>query len=205
MHKHETITVLKALMKWEDKLIWTKNQLKHDVICIPRDTFQRGRRLIKIIIDHPHQVIGHYGQWKMSNYIQQSYWWPHMATDIEAFCRSCRRCQTNKTNTQKSQGILHSLPVPDKLWQLVGMDFMGPLPQLQGNDYLLVIIDQLTLQVHLVPTMTQVTAREVAWLFLKETMRLHCKISYILLWYICYTYICFIFYIFLYILLKYTS
>ena len=29
------------------------------------------------------------------------------------------------------------------------------------------------LQVHLVPTMTRVTAKEVAWLFLKEVMRLH--------------------------------
>ena len=29
------------------------------------------------------------------------------------------------------------------------------------------------LQVHLVPTMTQVTAKEVAWLFLKEFVRLH--------------------------------
>ena len=50
---------------------------------------------------------------------------------------------------------------------------MGPLPRSLGNDYLLVIIDQLTLQVHLVPTTTRVTAKEVAWLFLKEVMRLH--------------------------------
>ena len=35
----------------QEGLIWTKNQLKCDVICIPWDTFQRGRRLIKIIID----------------------------------------------------------------------------------------------------------------------------------------------------------
>ena len=96
-----------------------------------------------------------------------------MATNIEAFCRSCGKCQTNNTNTQKLQRLLHNLPIPDKPWQLVGMDFMGPLPQSQGNDYLLVIIDWLTLQVHLVPTMMQVTAREVAWLFLKEVMRHH--------------------------------
>ena len=51
-------------------LIWTENQLKRDVICIPRDGFQRERRLIEIIIDHAHQIIGHYGQWKTSNYIQ---------------------------------------------------------------------------------------------------------------------------------------
>ena len=50
---------------------------------------------------------------------------------------------------------------------------MGPLPLSQGNNYLLVIIDQLMLQVHLVPTMMQVTANEVAWLFLKEVVRLH--------------------------------
>ena len=53
----------------QEGLIWTKNQLKCDVICILRDTFQRGRRLIEIIIDHAHQTIGHYGQWKTSNYI----------------------------------------------------------------------------------------------------------------------------------------
>ena len=109
----------------QEGLIWTKNQLKHDVICIPQDAFQRGRRLIEIIIDHAHQTIGHYGQWKTSNYIQQSYWWPQMATDIEAFCRSCRKCQTNKTDTQKPQGFLHSLPIPDKLWQSGGHGLYG--------------------------------------------------------------------------------
>ena len=96
-----------------------------------------------------------------------------MATNIEAFCRSCGKCQTNKTNMLKPQGFLHSLPIPDKLWQSVGMDLMGPLPQSLGNDYLLVIIDRLMSQVHLVPTTTRVTAREVAWLFLKEVVRLH--------------------------------
>ena len=99
---------------WEG-LIWTKNQLKHDVICIPWEAFWRGRRLIKIIIDHAHPIIGHYGQWKTLNYIWCSYWWPQMATNREAFCRSCGKCQTNKTNTQKPQGFLHSLPIPDKL------------------------------------------------------------------------------------------
>ena len=133
-------------------LIWTKNQLKRDVICIPRDAFQRGRRLIKIIIDHAHQTISHYGQWKTLNYIQWSYWWPQMATDLEAFCKSCRKCQTNKTDMLKPQGFLHSLPIPDKPWQSVGMDSTGPLSQSLGNDYLLLIIDRLTSQVHLVPT-----------------------------------------------------
>ena len=116
----------------------------------PSGRISEGRRLIEVIIDHAHQIIGHYGQWKTSNYIRRAYWWPQMATNIETFCRSCRKCQTNKGNTQKPQGFLHSLPIPDKPWQSVGMDFMGPLPRSQDNDYLLVIIDRLTSQVHLV-------------------------------------------------------
>ena len=41
------------------------------------------------------------------------------------------------------------------------------------HNYLLVVIDRLTLQVHLIPTDTRVTAKGIAWLFLKEVVRLH--------------------------------
>ena len=47
---------------------------------------------------------------------------------------------------------------------------MGPLPISEGYDYLLVII---TSQVHLIPTTTRVTAKEVVWLFFIEIVRLH--------------------------------
>ena len=50
---------------------------------------------------------------------------------------------------------------------------MGPLSKSNNFDYLLVIIDRLTSQVHLVPTTTTVTARGVTWLILKEVVRLH--------------------------------
>jgi hypothetical protein len=50
---------------------------------------------------------------------------------------------------------------------------MGPLPKSNDCDYLMVIIDRLTSQVHLVPTTTMVTAKGIAWLFLEEIVRLH--------------------------------
>ena len=49
-------------------------------------------------------------------------------------------CNTKDINS-KPAGLLHSLLIPDRLWQSVGMDFMGPLPKLFNFDYLLVIID----------------------------------------------------------------
>ena len=53
------------------------------------------------------------------------------------------------------------------------MDFMGLLPVSNGHDYFLVMINHFTLEVHLIPTTTRVTAKEVAWLFLKEIVQLH--------------------------------
>ena len=96
-----------------------------------------------------------------------------MGADIELFCSSCSLCQTTKDSTQKPAGLLHSLPIPDRPWQLVGLDFMGPLPKSKGYDYLLVVIDRFTSQVHLLHTTTCVTAKAVAWLFFTEIVRLH--------------------------------
>ena len=45
----------------KDGLIWTKNQMKKDVVCLPWKAFLRGRRLVEVIIDHAHTTIGHFG------------------------------------------------------------------------------------------------------------------------------------------------
>ena len=94
----------------QEGLIWTKNQLKQDIIYIPKEVFQRGRWLVKIIINHAHQVIGHYSQFKTSDYIRQSYWWPTMAADIEAFCASCAKFQMNKVARCSPKGYYTAFP-----------------------------------------------------------------------------------------------
>ena len=96
-----------------------------------------------------------------------------MSHDIELYCKMCGICMTCKDANSKPTGLLHSLPIPDRPWQSIGLDFMGPLPKPNNFDYLLVVIDQLTSQVHLVPTTMTVTAGGITWLILKEVMRLH--------------------------------
>src|SRR6266481_4905610 len=106
-------------------------------------------------------------------YICRYYWWPAMGTDIELFCRTCPSCQITKEPHKRPEGLLHTLPVPEWPWQSVGIDFMGPLPMSDTHDYLLVVIDHLTLQVHLMPMTTCMTSKEVTWLFIKEVVRSH--------------------------------
>ena len=53
------------------------------------------------------------------------------------------------------------------------MDFVGPFPESNGHDYLWVILCCLTSMVHLVPIQTTTTASELAWLYVREVVRLH--------------------------------
>jgi len=61
-----------------------------------------------------------------------------------------------KSTTTQPYGLLHPLPVPDNPWDVVGIDFVGLLPELHTHtglyDMICVIIDHFTHMVHLVPT-----------------------------------------------------
>ena len=53
------------------------------------------------------------------------------------------------------------------------MDFISPFLESEGFDYLWVVICRLTSMVHLVPMFTTTKASELAWLYIKEIVRLH--------------------------------
>ena len=96
-----------------------------------------------------------------------------MRKDVHKFCRSCRTCQTMKKSTRRNPGLLHPLPTPDTPWLSIAMDFTGPFPTSLGYNYLWVIICRLTSNVHLIPIKTTTNALELAFIFLREVVRLH--------------------------------
>ncbi len=152
----------------KDDLIWTHNPRREQVIVVPRK-----RELITKIITQAHEVVGHMNEWRTLGYAKRWFWWPRMAKLIEEFCRSCDACQRSKGPSTLPVGKLHSLPVPTKPWDSIGMDFVGPFPESRGYDYLWVVICRMTSMVHLIPVTTRITAKELSWEYLKEIVRLH--------------------------------
>ena len=94
-------------------LIFTKNNLSRDVICISPKAIHKGKWLIEIIIDHTHNLIGHFGQFKTAQYIRRYFWWPSMSHDIEWYCKTCSICVTEKDANSKLAGLLHSLSITE--------------------------------------------------------------------------------------------
>jgi transposase InsO family protein len=157
----------------EDGLVYHTDRLDHKLLCIPRETFLRGRRMTELIIDHAHSILGHFGPFRTSSYIRRYYWWPTLTKDVLEFCQTCGRCQMNKPSNQRPQGLLKSLPIPSRPWESVGIDFLGPLPTSESHNYLMVVICRLTSMVRLVPTRTDVKASGVADLYYRHIWKFH--------------------------------
>jgi len=125
------------------------------------------------IINHAHKVLGHLGALWMVDYIHRWYWWPGLSKEVDWFCRLCPVCQMTKMSNEKPAGLLHSLPIPQRPWNSIVMDFVGPFPEQGEHDYLWVVLCRMTSLVHLVPVTTTIWALHIAWLFVKEIVCLH--------------------------------
>ncbi|KAJ3480531.1 hypothetical protein NLI96_g8282 [Meripilus lineatus] len=160
------------LFAYRNGILWKKERNGGEVKVVPRGKW-KGRRLTELVITTAHEIIGHLGSQKTEEYTRRWFWWPSMGIDIRKYCRSCHICQTTKSDNQKPMGLLHNMPILSRPWGSIGMDFVGPFPPSQGHDYLWVVICRLTSMVHLIPVKTTVKASELAWIFVKEIVRLH--------------------------------
>ncbi|KZV86457.1 hypothetical protein EXIGLDRAFT_752800 [Exidia glandulosa HHB12029] len=146
------------------------------LLCIP-DIEVAGKRLRKVLIDQAHSVLAHLAANKTMLYLRQDVWWKNMVKDVTDFVTTCHTCKTTKDNTQKPYGLLRTLPVPVRPWQVIGVDFIGPLPESQARhgryDRICTIIDLFTSMVHLVPVRTTYDAPDMAEVIFHSVYRLH--------------------------------
>ena len=62
-------------------------------------------------------------------------------------------------------GMLQSNEVPDQPWKSIAMDFITDLPNSDGYDTILVVIDRLTKMSHFIPCRKDLDARQFGTLF----------------------------------------
>ena len=140
-------------------------------IYIPDDLSLKTRILQEC---HDSSLGGHFGKDKTIESVKRRFYWPGMDAVIQRYVVSCDECQRNKPSHQSPMGLLQSLPIPTRPWQQVSMDLITALPRSRsGNDAIVVFVDKLSKMCHYVATTTNVTAPQLATLFIREVVRLH--------------------------------
>ncbi|CAM4953207.1 unnamed protein product [Rotaria socialis] len=88
----------------------------------------------------------HFGRDKTIHKIKTRYFWPSMYKDITNYIKSCILCAQYNPRRHKTPGRLKPIKPPDGVWQLVSMDFHGPInPTSQrGNKYIISLTDVLS-------------------------------------------------------------
>nr|CAN80160.1 hypothetical protein VITISV_034912 [Vitis vinifera] len=106
------------------------------IISVPEEE-QQG------ILSHCHESAcgGHFGSQKTTmKVLQLGFSWPSLFKDAHVMCRSCDRCQRLKKLTRRNQMPMNPILIVD-LFDVWGIDFMGPFPMSFGNSYILVGVD----------------------------------------------------------------
>ncbi|PRP74586.1 retrotransposable element protein [Planoprotostelium fungivorum] len=133
----------------------------------------KSERTTILIVKHDSPIAGHYGIRKTKELVSRDYWWPKMTHDIESYVKSCDVCQRAKHSHCKQSGLLQPLSVPSNRWKSVTIDFMVELPECQGFNAIMVVVDRFTKMSHFIPCKNTITSEETATLYIDRVFRHH--------------------------------
>ena len=96
---------------------------------------------------------GHVGVRKTYQRISVRYDWVGMYADVKHFVMTCKSCLLAKAKTRKAERDQPRMPVPQQPFDVIAVDYIGPLKVVDDMAYLLVIVDMFSGWAIAVPTM----------------------------------------------------
>ena len=108
--------------------------------------------------------------------VRREYYWRGMKSIITQYVRNCYTCHRVKPSRDREHGLLKPLPVPQKRWQDITMDYVTGLLESDGCNAILTIVDRLTKERHYVPCIAAekgTSAETTAGLLIREVFRIH--------------------------------
>ncbi|GAU16969.1 hypothetical protein TSUD_37270 [Trifolium subterraneum] len=171
---HQLQHVIQELQK--DSNSWLGYEYKHGVLLYEgRLLLSAKSSMIPLLLTEFHATPqgGHSGFYRTYIRLAANVYWVGMKSTVQEFVKACDTCQRQKYLTSSPGGLLQPLPIPDRIWEDISIDFITGLPKSRGNEAILVIVDRLSKYAHFVPLKHPYTAKMIAEVFVREVVRLH--------------------------------
>jgi hypothetical protein len=96
------------------------------------------------LVDEAHKQpsIAHPGKAKTKQLVKARYYWPKMDEYIDRYVKNCHTCRRFHTPKDLPPGLLKPLPIPDRPWQHISMDFRSYAKDKHGFDNVVVFVDR---------------------------------------------------------------
>jgi len=157
------------------KTITSKLDKFPDYVLVDEVLYHRsliaGRSMLRIVVPtsfrgrileaYHDSISGHQGIYRTFNSLRTKYYWPGYHQDVVKFIKTCITCQQADKQRSRIDIPTMQMPIVD-IFDTMGIDVMGPLPETERhNRYLVVIVDHATKWVEAFPT-KDVTSTTIA-------------------------------------------
>ncbi|GKB20002.1 reverse transcriptase domain-containing protein [Tanacetum coccineum] len=95
------------------------------------------------ILAHCHSgpTEGHHSAFaKVRKVYESGFYWPNVFKDAKAYVIKCDACQRSRNISSRSEMPQNNIQVCE-VFDIWGLDFVGPFPDSKGNKYILVVVD----------------------------------------------------------------
>lgn len=172
----------------DEKLMKIKQELQSNPMAHPRYSIRgrilsykgrlvilKGSRFISSLLTEFHSISygRHSSFYRTYKWVVATLYWEGMKRDIKKFVAECDVCQCMKYEAMSLAGLLQPLPMLERIWEDLLMDFILGLPKVKGMDSILVVINPLSKYRHFMTLRHSFIAKEVAEVFIREVVHLH--------------------------------
>ena len=131
---------------WDDPYLWRCGADQVIRQCVPQSEFQSILEAC-----HSSESGGHFGPQRTARKILDcGFWWPTLFRDAAEFCKSCLPCQ-KFGNISRRDEMSQQIMLFCEIFDVWGIDFMGPFPNSNGYFYILLAVDYVSKWVKAIP------------------------------------------------------
>lgn len=136
-----------------------------DKVFVPEEFRSRVMEMV-----HSVPASGHPGITATIHLLQNRFWWSTLSKDTTQFVEQCQTCNIHKPSHQLPAGLLQPLPILQRPWSHIAIDFVTDLPASDGYTTILTVIDRFSKACRLIPLPKLPTAMQTAeqlcnWVF----------------------------------------